>query len=132
MFAILLSIESKFWGTAVILFIIGLGYLANRLTKGFAIGYINYKMRSKRKRALVITHGLSSLVLALAVPNNYLNEIDFFKRLFEENQFWIAGAILILLFFFIMLIGASLTTIVTISGLEKSDEKESIMSILNM
>src|SRR5688500_10155875 len=132
MFGILLSIESKFWGTGVILLIIGLGYLANRLTKGFAIGYINYKMRAKRKRALVITHGLSSLVLALALPNNYLNEIDFFKSLFEENQFWIAGSILILLFFFIMLFGSALTTIVTISGLERSDEKESLMSILNL
>jgi hypothetical protein len=31
-----------------------------------------------------------------------------------------------------MLFGAALTTIVRMSGLERSDEKESIMSILNM
>jgi hypothetical protein len=132
MFAIFLSIESTFWGTAVILFIIGLAYLSNRLTKGLAIGYINYKMRAKRKKALVITHGLSSLVLAMSLSNNYLNEIEFFKRLFEENQFWIAGSILILLFFFIILFGAALTTIVTMSGLERSDKKESLISILNL
>lgn len=32
--------ETKFWGTMVFLFILALGFLANKLTRGYAIEYI--------------------------------------------------------------------------------------------
>ena len=90
------------------------------------------KISAKKKKALVIIHGLTSLILALAIPNNYLNEIDVVKKLYEQNQFWIAGSMLVLLFLFIIIFGTALTSIVARMGFGKSEQKESLMDILNI
>ena len=115
--------ETKFWLTIVIVFILGLLYLANKLTKGITIGYLKYKMNDRIKNALFFIHGSCSLILALALPNNYLNEISFFKRLYEENEIWIAVSILILLFSFVVIFGTMFTLTVKQLGLERIDEK---------
>lgn len=114
--------ETKFWVVMVVLFILGLGYLANKLTRGITTGYIYYKMRDGVKNTLVLIHGFGSLILALALPNNFLNEIDFIKILYEENELWIAGSILVLLLSFLILFGAIFTFFAKLTGLEKLTE----------
>ena len=105
--------------TETFLLVAALAYLGNRFTKGYTIGYINYKMSDRSKRTLMYCHGIGSLILALALPNNYLNEIDFIKRLYEENELWIAASILILLFFFLIFFGTTFTLVVKLRRLEK-------------
>jgi hypothetical protein len=117
--------ETKFWGTMVILFVIGLGYLANKLTRGKATNYIYYDINDNVKKTLMFIHGFGPLILALLLPNNYLNEIDFLNKLYEENELWIAGTILILLFPFIILFGTTFTFFARLFGLKKIDEATS-------
>lgn len=118
--------ETKFWGTMVLLLIIGLGYLANKLTRGGTISYIHYEMNENIKKTLMFIHGFGSLILALLLPNNYLNEIDFIGRLYKENELWIAGTILMLLFSFIILFGTTFTLIASLVGLRKLDEEKGL------
>ena len=118
--------ETRFWGTVVILFIVGLGYLANKLTRGHTIDYMNYEMNDGLKKTLMVVHGFGSLILALLLPNNYLNEINFINELYEENELWIAATILILLFSFILLFGTIFTLIARLSRLEKLDERSKL------
>ncbi|GCC53400.1 hypothetical protein SanaruYs_36430 [Chryseotalea sanaruensis] len=113
---------TKFWGTMVILVIITLGYFANKLTRGNTIDYINYEMGSKLKNTLINIHGLGSLIIALILPNNFVNEIDFFKQLYDENELWIAGTMLTLLFIMLVMIGTTFTFFVRRSGLKRLDD----------
>lgn len=110
----------------VLLLIIGLGYLANKLTRGGTISYIHYEMNENIKKTLMFIHGFGSLILALLLPNNYLNEIDFIGRLYKENELWIAGTILMLLFSFIILFGTTFTLIASLVGLRKLDEEKGL------
>jgi hypothetical protein len=114
-------LEFKFWGIMFSLLIIGLGYLANKLTRGNTNNYLNYRMNRNVKNILIFIQYFVSIVLALLLPNNYLNEIEFTKRLYEENELWIAGTILILLFSFIILFGTTFTLVSRLLGLKKLD-----------
>jgi hypothetical protein len=113
------SAETRFWASMVFLPVAALGYLGHRLTKGFAGGYSKANLGANLKGALFIIHGLSSLVLALILPNNYLVRIDFFRKLYQESELWIAVSILILLFMFLLAVGA-LFTILTKRKVRKS------------
>lgn len=110
---------TKFWGSMVIFVIIMLIYFANQLTRGKTIDYLNYEMSSRLKNTLMNVHGFSALILALLLPNNYINEIDFFKRLYDENELWIAGTMLILLFLLIICIGLVFSFAVKWLGLKR-------------
>jgi hypothetical protein len=59
----------------------------------------------------------------MLLPNNYLNEIDFFRSLYDQNDFWIPLSILILLFFFLILFGAIITVLCKWIGLKKLDKE---------
>lgn len=115
---------TKFWGTMVVFVIIMLIYFANKLTRGNTIDYLNYEMSSRLKNTLMNVHGFSALILALMLPNNYINEIDFFKKLYDENELWIAGTMLIILFLLIIGIGTAFTFTVKRLGLKRIKEIE--------
>lgn len=101
--------ETRFWVGMVFLLIAALAYLGNKLTRGYTIGYTRYKINERVKATLMGVHGFGSVILALMLPNNYLNEIEFIRTLFEENELWIAASILLLLFIFIILLGTIFT-----------------------
>ena len=109
----------KFWGSMVILVIVMLIYFTNQLTRGRTIDYLNYQMSSRLKNTLMNVHGFSALILALLLPNNYLNKIDFFKKLYNEDELWIAGTMLILLFLLILCIGIVFSFAVKWLGLKR-------------
>jgi hypothetical protein len=104
--------ENNFWLTLVFLGVLLVGYFGFRLTKGFIGGYLNAEIGDKTKAALLIIHGLGSLVLALMLSNNYLVSIDFFHDLYAQSELWIAASSLVLLFMFLLLFG-SLFTLMT-------------------
>lgn len=97
----------------VALFVLGLGYIGFRLTKGFIGGYLKADIGDEMKSTLLVIHGLGSLILALILPNNYLIDIDVLRDLYNESEIWIAASILTLLFVFILLFG-TIFTLVTI------------------
>lgn len=107
------SPETKFWSGLVALFVLGLGYIGFRLTKGFIGGYLKADIGDEMKSTLLVIHGLGSLILALILPNNYLIDIDVLRDLYNESEIWIAASILTLLFVFILLFG-TIFTLVTI------------------
>ena len=115
--------ETKFWGGIVFLLIAALGYLANKATRGYAIGYFKYKISEGVKLTLIVVQGPGSLILALMLPNNYLNEIDSVRKLYEQNELWIAVTILTLLFTFIILFGTIFTLVVQWVGVSKTIHK---------
>jgi hypothetical protein len=97
------------WVSVVGLFVLGLGYLGYRLTKGFIGGYLKADIGDNLKAMMIGIHGLGSLILALILPNNYLVDIDFFRELYEQNGLWIAASIVILLFAFLVVFGTLFT-----------------------
>jgi len=118
---VLVRPETKFWGSIVLLLIVAIGYLANKATRGYAIGYTKYKINGGVMITLVFVQGLGSLILALMLPNNYLNEIESIRKLYEGNELWIAVTIFTLLFTFIILFGTMFTLAVRLAGVRKSD-----------
>jgi hypothetical protein len=103
------SPETKFWVSTILLLIVALGYLSSIATKGLTSGYLKTRINDNLKNALVVIHGLGPLLIALILPNNYLNEIDFFQELYESNQLWIPISIVMLLLIFIILFGTVFT-----------------------
>jgi hypothetical protein len=82
-------------------------------------------MNDPVKITLMCIHGFGSVILALLLPNNYLNEIDFVKKLYDENALWIPASMLILLFTLILSIGITFTLLSEAFGLKKvSDEQD--------
>jgi hypothetical protein len=112
--------ETRFWAGIVFLLIAALAYLANKLTRGYTIGYTQCKINERVKAILMGVHGFGSLILALMLPNNYLNEIEFVGKLYEENELWIATSILLLLFTFIILFGTVFTLAARLFGADKT------------
>ena len=100
---------TSIWVGVVALFVLGLGYLGVKLTRGFISGYLKANIGDNLKIAFVTIQGLGSLILALMLPNNYLVEIEFFRGLYEQSGLWIATSIVILLFTFIVLFGTLFT-----------------------
>ncbi len=101
--------KTRIWGTIVLLFVFGLGYLGYRLTKGFIGGYLKAEIGNGLKTTMFFIHGLGSLILALMIPNNYLVEIELFRGLYEQSGLWIAASILTLLFMFLLAFGTIFT-----------------------
>lgn len=101
--------QTRFWLSVVILIILGLGYLGFKLTKGFIGGYLKADIAHNLKITLLMIHGFLSLILALILPNNYLNDIDFIGNLYKQNELWIAFTVMILLFTFLLLFGSFFT-----------------------
>jgi hypothetical protein len=94
-----------------------LGFFTIKLTRGYSFGYLNRKIGHVLKIFMLLIHGLSSLVLALILPNNYLSEIKLFREIYKVSGLWIPISIIVLLFVFLILLG-SLFTLITIGKRE--------------
>jgi hypothetical protein len=81
------------------------------LTKGIAFGYSNSKLSENSKSTVGAIQIITSLVLALALPNNYLINFPFFKSLFEKNELWIPVSMFVLLVIFITIFGLLLSAV---------------------
>ena len=99
------SPATSFWGTVVVVIALGVGYIGFRLIKGFIVGYLKVNIRDNLKVTLLFVQGLGSLILALALPNNFLNQFAFFEGLYAESGLWIAVSVFILLLLFLILFG---------------------------
>jgi cytosine/uracil/thiamine/allantoin permease len=98
-------------------------YIVHKLTKGKTFQYFRYEMNRNVLSTLKLIHFFGASALAMLLPNNYLNEIDFFRSLYDQNDFWIPLSILILLFFFLILFGAIITVLCKWIGLKKLDKE---------
>jgi hypothetical protein len=89
-----------------------LAHATGYISGGFSTRYNHYNLSEKTKARLTLVQGFLSLVLALAITNNYVVEIPFFGEMFAENSLWIPATAFVLLIFFLIAIG-SLITILT-------------------
>jgi hypothetical protein len=103
------SAQSKLWVNLIFLFILALGYLGFKLTRGYIGGYLKADIAHRWKRTLYFVHGLGSLIIAMILPNNFLVKIDFIRGLYDQSGLWIAASIVTLLFAFLILLGAFFT-----------------------
>ena len=103
------SATTKFWVGVVLLFIIGVGYLAAKTTRGLAGGYLRAPISDWLTATLAMVHGLGALILALIIPNNFLVKIPWFRDLYAQDGLWIAVSIVVLLFLFLVAIGMLFT-----------------------
>ena len=115
---------TRLWAGVVILFIAGLGYLINKLTRGYTTGYLHSQLSDSTKNKLKFIHGFCSFLFSLILPNNFLNRISFFKNLYQENELWIAASIFILLISSLAVLGATFTLIARRWSLENAKNKE--------
>lgn len=99
----------------IIIAILVLG-VALWFTKGIAFGYMQSKLSDKAKSAIVAFHVLISFILALALPNNYLNEFPFFELLYKSSEWWIPVTMFILLLFLIIVLGLFVSIIFRPTG----------------
>lgn len=118
------SPDAKFWGSIVIVMVLGVAYVANKITRGITIGYHDYQIASWIKNSMQFLHLSMSLILALALPNNLLNEFGFFRELYKEDERWIAGTSVILLFLLVIVIGVTFTLCVRITGVSKTETEK--------
>jgi phosphatidylglycerophosphate synthase len=116
--------EFDVWVSIIFVLIGGVVYLAIRLTSGGSTGYTHYAMSERLKLALVLVHGAASFLLALFLPNNYLNQYEFFRNLYVENDQWIAASMLTLLFLFFVAFGLILSSIVKLITLSRTDTRD--------
>lgn len=93
----------------VVVMLLGLGYFGFKVTKGFIIGYMKANIGDNLKMTFLLIHGFGSFILAMILPNNYLNGIDFIRGIYEQNELWIGASIVTLLFIFLLLFGTLFT-----------------------
>jgi len=101
-------------GLIVLIFI--LFYLTKILSDSFLYKYLESFKSKLITNIAVCAHWLVSIVLAFIVPD-YLMKYNFFKRIFEDSQFWVYLATLCM--FFISLIVLSVLLNIMSYGIRK-------------
>jgi glucan phosphoethanolaminetransferase (alkaline phosphatase superfamily) len=91
------------------------------LTKGIAFGYTRSKLSENTRSTLLTIHLIFSIILALALPNNYLISFPFFESLYNQNEFWIPVSMFVLLIMFVTFFGLCLSLIFEPSKQEDQD-----------
>jgi len=95
------------------------------LTKGIAFGYLRSKLSENTGSTLLAFHLIISIILALALPNNYLISFPFFESLYNKNELWIPVTMFGLLVVFVTLFGLFLSLIFRPSEQEVSNPNHS-------
>jgi len=92
----------------IILMTLILGFLArliNKLMRGYIFKYLDIIDPEKNLPGLLTFHWIGSLLLAVILPNNLLNNYIFFQILFEKDEFWIPVTMLCVFFTSLIIIG---------------------------
>ena len=92
----------------VLLFSI-LVFFRKKLSLGISVGYTNSNLPEWLIGFLPVLHFILALNLALILPNNYLNKVDFINDLFESSNLWIPFSMLFFLIINYLLIGLFIT-----------------------
>lgn len=97
--------EIRLWTWVVAIVIIAVFYIASKLTKN---QFLNYRKRieiKSVKSVIIFLHLTVSFVMAILLPNNFLQNFATFKNIYSENGMWIFVSILLLFFIFMIAIG---------------------------
>jgi hypothetical protein len=89
----------------ITLLLLGFGILAVKITKGYVSNYLRKDIPNRLKTVMFYFQGIASVLFALILPNNYLVRIDFFRKLYKQQELWIGFSMLVLLLSAIILIG---------------------------
>src|SRR6478735_9793250 len=93
---------------AILLFVLGLAYL----TRKFTLRYLFCSVHPLVQIILMGLHGLTPLITAIALPNNYLCDVEFFRSLYEKNGIWIPVSMILLFMLIFMIIGSVFSLVV--------------------
>ena len=92
--------------TLVLLIIVVIAFgLVFWATRGISFGYTKSKLSDNARSTFLAIHIILSLVLSLALPNNYLKNFSFFESLYTQNEIWIPISMFLLLVFFVTIFG---------------------------
>ena len=81
-----------------------------KLTGGYSVKYLKHQsIDDKSKDGVIRVHGITSMILAFGITNNYLTDFHLFKERFAISNLWIVGTAFILLVIFLILISSILT-----------------------
>ena len=89
----------------VMLVILGTGFLAFKITRGYAFNYLEKDIPDRLKTTMLLFQTIGSFLFAMITPNNYLVDIEYFGQLYKQNGLWIALSMLVLLFGSVLLTG---------------------------
>ncbi len=90
-------------------------------TTGFVFKYLT-KIKSKDSYQFLLGfHIITSVLIALIVPNNFLANYDLFKNLFIQNSLWIPATMIGILFINTILIGIVLNLLCNYFFKEKKE-----------
>ena len=122
LFILSLYYETKF-GLFIFAAIVAILVLAlYLLTGGFIFKYIK-KIKSKdTQQFLYGFHLITSLLLALILPNNFLNNFNYFHNLFDKNTLWIPASMIGIFFILLIIIGIILNIVCNILFKKKGIE----------
>lgn len=97
--------EARWILAALVLVFLGIAVLINKITGGVIFSYLA-RVRSKdTSNFLLGFQWIFSALLALVLPNNFLDNIPFFQQLYTENEIWIPVSMVILLYTSLLIIG---------------------------
>lgn len=71
----------------IVVIVMGSCYLTFFVSRGFSFYYRKLKINVTIKKILLFTHILGSLILALTLPNNYLNEYPIINDYYTKTGF---------------------------------------------
>jgi uncharacterized membrane protein len=109
-----LDLPTKFWLYVIFAIVLIIALLSYILTGGYAFRYFKLIDNEKVAIRLLSLHLIISFLLGLGLPNNLLDQYEFFRKAYEENQMWIPFSMLTIIFIFIMLIGSIITYLSTL------------------
>jgi len=113
--------EINYWILLFLVICVAIGWLINKITKGFWFDYQKAEIKNIAKTILTSIHVFGSLILAFYLPNNFLNQFDYFRILYNENGNWIGVSVIVVLFLLLLIIGIFLSLLIRIFFQKRSD-----------
>lgn len=94
------------------------------LSRGFAFYYNEAKINSNLKNVLKFIQIGASLVLALALPNNYLNEFSIINNYYTKSGLWIFASSVLLFLIFVLIFGIIFSLLARLYTKETIEKEE--------
>ena len=115
---------ASWFSLILIVLIVVLYFAALFLSRGYAFYYKKAKINTHIKNLLAFTQIGGSLVLALALPNNYLNEFPAINDYYTKNGLWIFASSILLFLIFVLSFGISFSLLVRVYTKEIDEVEE--------
>ena len=104
-------LTTDYWLGLFILVLFGLGCLNFIMSQRYIMRYLLADLSAELMTFFIVLHFIGSLILGLVLPNNFLVQYQFFNELYAYNDLWVPASMVLLLFFFLNILGLALSFI---------------------